>query len=382
MVRVLALTALGLLFLNAGSSAAPPVEGAEAPAGTAPAAGGAAAANPAAAPPAAAAAPGGGEAAAGAAAPPSALTLVGKGKGAKAEDFRFRLGQSATVRATGTYAAAIRAELAKSESTRVLVLHVDGVPMANLPVDASTPAGAAMGEVDLQVQLSRDPNDEDNLEAWTSLLKKQDGYTLRPELALAIGDAPAAGVDSPFPFEFEVAPPKAIGATLAVGLSLFACLYSLLVRSRSLLRNAEGGPYSLGKSQMAFWGLLVLLAFVGVWLLTDTMERIPSQVLILLGISGATGLGAVLIGANKPGEAAANSVRKSSPRDFFRDICSDGDGPSLHRLQVVAWTIVLGAVFVRAVSQAITMPEFAETLLVLMGISNGTYLGFKFPEKP
>jgi hypothetical protein len=27
------------------------------------------------------------------------------------------------------------------------------------------------------------------------------------------------------------------------------------------------------------------------------------------------------------------------------------------------------------------MPEFEGTLLVLMGISNGTYLGFKIPEK-
>jgi len=28
-----------------------------------------------------------------------------------------------------------------------------------------------------------------------------------------------------------------------------------------------------------------------------------------------------------------------------------------------------------------SMPEFPETLLVLQGISAGTYLGFKIPEK-
>ena len=61
----------------------------------------------------------------------------------------------------------------------------------------------------------------------------------------------------------------------------------------------KDGPYSLGKSQMAFWGLLVVLTFAGVWVLADTMERIPPQVLILLGISGATGLSAVVIGENK-----------------------------------------------------------------------------------
>ncbi len=45
------------------------------------------------------------------------------------------------------------------------------------------------------------------------------------------------------------------------------------------------------------------------------------------------------------------------------------------------WTIVLGMVFVGAVRQVMSMPEFPETLLVLMGISNATYLGFKIPEK-
>jgi hypothetical protein len=50
-------------------------------------------------------------------------------------------------------------------------------------------------------------------------------------------------------------------------------------------------------------------------------------------------------------------------------------------VQVVIWTLVLGAVFVRSVLQTISMPEFPETLLVLMGISNATYLGFKTAEK-
>jgi hypothetical protein len=28
------------------------------------------------------------------------------------------------------------------------------------------------------------------------------------------------------------------------------------------------------------------------------------------------------------------------------------------------------------------MPDFDNTLLALMGVSSGTYLGFKIPEKP
>jgi hypothetical protein len=157
------------------------------------------------------------------------------------------------------------------------------------------------------------------------------------------------------------------------------------------------------------------------------MERIPQQVLIVLGISGATGLGAILIGENKKSRSeseaqtaiaklreeqeklekeslAAPSTFPQASKDrlaaikseiqelskpapvvesggFWRDLCDDGNGLSFHRLQLVIWTVVLGVVFVWSVAEVMSMPEFPETLLVLMGISNGTYLGFKFPEK-
>jgi hypothetical protein len=68
-------------------------------------------------------------------------------------------------------------------------------------------------------------------------------------------------------------------------------------------------------------------------------------------------------------------------KGFLRDILSDvGGGYSFHRYQICAWTIVLGIIFVSSVYNDLTMPEFSATLLGLMGISSGTYIGFKFPE--
>jgi hypothetical protein len=67
---------------------------------------------------------------------------------------------------------------------------------------------------------------------------------------------------------------------------------------------------------------------------------------------------------------------------FLRDILSDaGDGISIHRFQMFAWTLILGLIFVGSVYKDLGMPEFSATLLGLMGISSGTYLGFKLPEK-
>jgi hypothetical protein len=45
------------------------------------------------------------------------------------------------------------------------------------------------------------------------------------------------------------------------------------------------------------------------------------------------------------------------------------------------WTLVLGVIFCVSVYNSLEMPEFSATLLGLMGISSGTYLGFKVPEK-
>jgi len=66
---------------------------------------------------------------------------------------------------------------------------------------------------------------------------------------------------------------------------------------------------------------------------------------------------------------------------LLRDILRDGSGYSFHRFQIFAWSIVLGIIFLSAVYNSLAMPEFSTTLLGLMGISSGTYIGFKFPEK-
>jgi len=66
---------------------------------------------------------------------------------------------------------------------------------------------------------------------------------------------------------------------------------------------------------------------------------------------------------------------------FLRDVLSDASGYSFHRFQIFAWTLVLGVIFISSVYNELTMPEFSATLLGLMGISSGTYIGFKFPEE-
>lgn len=79
--------------------------------------------------------------------------------------------------------------------------------------------------------------------------------------------------------------------------------------------------------------------------------------------------------------AAAPTPGANVSGGFFRDVLSDAQGYSFHRFQIFAWTLALGLVFMSSVYNSLTMPEFSPTLLGLMGMSAGTYIGFKFPEK-
>jgi len=68
---------------------------------------------------------------------------------------------------------------------------------------------------------------------------------------------------------------------------------------------------------------------------------------------------------------------KAGGDTFLNDILTDENGVSFHRLQMVAFTLVLGLVFVYSVWANLTMPDFSATLLTMQGITAGTYLGFE-----
>jgi hypothetical protein len=65
---------------------------------------------------------------------------------------------------------------------------------------------------------------------------------------------------------------------------------------------------------------------------------------------------------------------------FLIDLLAENGKVTLHRLQIIAWTTVLGIVFVSKVKRELAMPVFSDTLLGLMGLSSLTYVALKVPE--
>src|SRR5262249_15210325 len=133
--------------------------------------------------------------------------------------------------------------------------------------------------------------------------------------------------------------------------------------------------------QMGFWFFLVVAAFFYIWIAGGWLPEIPPSVLTLMGIASGTALGASVIDASKR-SAASDPVQATAVpnRSWYEDLLWDADGLSFHRLQMAVWTLVLGIVFIERFVITLALPDFDGTLLALMGISSGTYLGFKLPE--
>jgi hypothetical protein len=230
-------------------------------------------------------------------------------------------------------------------------------------------------------------------------------------------------------------------------LLLIAALVALFVLTRrsNILRDpravaGEGGraSFSLARSQMAYWFVVVLLSYLYLWVVTGERDTLPVSVIALLGISAATALGGVVVDDPKnkvshdemtklqqqkaqvrsrlsalrgqlaaltaPTDAlqratCAQAVKSAEAEEaalesrlavlsshyeasgsFLRDVLSDDRGISLSRFQMLIWTLVLGVVFVVSVRTDLAMPDLSGTLLALLGVSSGTYVGLKVPE--
>lgn len=214
--------------------------------------------------------------------------------------------------------------------------------------------------------------------------------------------------------------------------------YTDLLRDPAQPRRPDGRmPLSLARTQMAFWFFFVFGAFFFLWLVTGRTDTLNSSILTLIGISAGTAVGSAFLdqthgrdlhgnvavdlaqpeaegkilqrlageledkrealkNAKQKGDAALAKTMESeietltSQIEFFRwplwrvamqDLLNESGIVSFHRFQMVVWTVVLGIIFLYDVYSRGTMPNFDAALLGLMGVSAGTFIGFKLPSQ-
>lgn len=164
----------------------------------------------------------------------------------------------------------------------------------------------------------------------------------------------------------------------ALGLALMAAGLIGLGWDTGLLRDTPPAaatapaPFSLARVQFAWWLFLVIGGYLYVWLVTGQfIGVVTTGVLALMGISGISGLAAQVIDP---------TPNPNASQGFLRDIMSENNTFVLQRVQMAAWTLILGVIFLWTTLTSFSFPNFDPNLLVLAGIVNGVYLGFKFKQ--
>ena len=147
--------------------------------------------------------------------------------------------------------------------------------------------------------------------------------------------------------------------------------------------KAPKAPYSLARTQLAFWTVIIFSSFV--YLVFKYHFAIPDLNhvnLILLGITlGTTATGKIIDDSQKSN--SSNLSQDHPSEGFLRDILSDQNGVSIHRLQNVLWTLIVGIIYIQFVANQSSLPDetvLTDNLLILMGISTTAYVGLKTME--
>lgn len=163
-------------------------------------------------------------------------------------------------------------------------------------------------------------------------------------------------------------------------LTIFILIFLLWKYNGSLIKGDDNIYYSLGRTQLLYWSLLFIYGYLFICSCEGTLPFIPNSLLIILGISVGTTAASKLIDNSSVPLGTQLDLSKSKSQGFFIDILSDANSISVHRFQNVIFNIIFGVIFLQKVIAEHKLPDFDNTVLILMGISSGSYAALKTTE--
>jgi hypothetical protein len=164
-------------------------------------------------------------------------------------------------------------------------------------------------------------------------------------------------------------------ARVLIPLIIYIVVAVSLISEKGLFRS-KTKELSLSKIQMGVWtfvfGLVYIILSAGRMEFLDITEGM----FWLMGISSTTAAGAkAIVIKNKIGIP-------DKPSTLLHD-WDDNAGAytmSLHRAQIFLWTLIVLAIYIVKTIDMMNLPEIPGNLMILMGISGGTYLGFNYTK--
>jgi hypothetical protein len=284
-----------------------------------------------------------------------------------------------------------------------LILFIDGQPLPGTqPIvesqrDEPLPSGASEGEEKSQGQdfvvtfrvsfpITRDLSSDKGKESWKRILGGMGKQ--RREVPVSLGLINGPPLPSTYKAEFirlgtgRLLLFLLVAAALGLGFLVVAVGTGALRDKEPVKPGEDITPdtraYSLSRTQIAIWTMLVVYAYLFIWFITGEYNTaIPGSILAILGISAATFATAAAVDKSKEKEGAT-VMRTDGP---LRDLLTDRGGAGMHRVQFGLWSVVLMIVFCITTYETLAMPDFNTGLLGLMGISSAAYATMKIPEK-
>lgn len=148
----------------------------------------------------------------------------------------------------------------------------------------------------------------------------------------------------------------------------------LTVRWILQLIRAPDGTASLSSFQVLLWTLTVFGCAVCVMVISGQLVDITPGTLTLLGIAGATRVMAALKEAN-PTAAIPSPLKMPRWSDVLRT--DQSDMIDVTRIQMLFFTVVCATFVVLQVLTTDVIPDIPSGYLILIGLSNGVYIGRK-----
>lgn len=265
--------------------------------------------------------------------------------------------------------------LSLQNDTGTLLLYLDGIAMTGIKANA---IDLSSGYVNFTVTRN------DNNDPWDIFYVSPAPKYWKKDVSLSIGFYQTGAITTKVNKVSLVIIRKGYFWISIICIIIILILF-FYANKRGLLKDIstqplKEKPYSLGRSQLAYWTLIVSISYVFIALVTGGLTPLSTSTLILLGISGATTAAAGIIDQN---DVLSNKTRTQSSNKsggFINDVLSDANGMSVHRFQMLVFNLLLGLFFIKQVFTKLQMPDFDDNLLLLMGLSNTTYAGLKINE--
>jgi len=181
-----------------------------------------------------------------------------------------------------------------------------------------------------------------------------------------------------------------------IGLALLALLWVFIgvtnkkigFRVWKLVKGADGSS-STSKFQWAVWLVVILFAYTVLWVLRarsgdySAISTVPSNLLVVLGLSTTTAAAAkgITVGYLQSGRITKGTAAQAPAGGVLKD---DTGYPDLAKIQMIGFTFIAVGVFLATFIHEIHtntfnsgLPNIDSSLLVLMGLSQGGYVGQK-----